>query len=62
MILKAGKSRLFYEGAPTIYGGAVDRIVAAKCPETGEAMLVLDANMKQVCWGVYNSVSMFCLR
>ena len=62
MILKAGKSRLFYEGAPTIYGGAVDRIVAAKRPETGEAMLVLDANMKQVCWGVYNSVSMFCLR
>jgi len=62
MILKAGKSRLFYEGAPTIYGGAVDKVIAAKLPETGEAMLVLDANMKQVCWGVFNSVSMFCLR
>jgi len=62
MVLKPGKSRLFYEGAPTIYGGAVDRITAARQPESGEAMLVLDSNGKQVCWGVYNSVSMFCLR
>lgn len=62
LVLKKGKARLFYSGSPVIYGGAVEKIVAPRAPETADPMLVVDANGKQVCWGVYNKVSMFCLR
>lgn len=45
-----------------MYSGAVDRIVGRPPPKTGDVVLVTDGAEKPVGWGLYNSVSMFCVR
>lgn len=45
-----------------VYSGAVDRIIGRPPPKTGEIVLVADGTEKPIGWGLYNSVSMFCVR
>lgn len=62
VVLKKGKSQLFKDGSPMVYSGAVDRIVGRPPPITGDVVLVTDGTEKPIGWGLYNSVSMFCVR
>lgn len=61
-MLKKGKSQLFKDGSPMVYSGAVDRIVGRPPPITGDVVLVTDGTEKPIAWGLYNSISMFCVR
>ncbi|PKI62820.1 hypothetical protein CRG98_016771 [Punica granatum] len=45
-----------------VYSGAVDRIIGRPPPKTGDTVLVADGAEKPFAWGLYNSVSMFCVR
>lgn len=45
-----------------VYSGAVDRIIGRPPPRTGDVVLVADGSGKPIGWGLYNSVSMFCVR
>ncbi|CAA0815473.1 S-adenosyl-L-methionine-dependent methyltransferases superfamily protein [Striga hermonthica] len=45
-----------------VYSGAVDRIIGRPPPVTGDVVLVTDGTEKPIGWGLYNSVSMFCVR
>ncbi|KAK2972061.1 hypothetical protein RJ640_005081 [Escallonia rubra] len=45
-----------------VYSGAVDRIIGRPPPKTGDVVLVADGTEKPIGWGLYNSVSMFCVR
>ncbi|KAL2617956.1 hypothetical protein AAZX31_08G230900 [Glycine max] len=45
-----------------VYSGAVDRIIGRPPPKTGDVVLVADGTEKPIGWGMYNSVSMFCVR
>ncbi|XP_045803079.1 ribosomal RNA large subunit methyltransferase I-like isoform X2 [Trifolium pratense] len=45
-----------------VYSGAVDRIIGRPPPKTGDIVLVSDGTEKPIGWGLYNSVSMFCVR
>ncbi|CAA6668650.1 unnamed protein product [Spirodela intermedia] len=51
VVLKKGKTQLFRDGNPMVYSGAVDRIIGRPPPKT-----------EAIGWGLYNSVSMFCVR
>ncbi|CAN6454489.1 unnamed protein product [Victoria cruziana] len=62
VVLKKGKAQLFRNGSPMVYSGAVDRIVGRPPPKTGDMVLVTDGSEKPIGWGLYNSVSMFCVR
>ncbi|KAL2483812.1 S-adenosyl-L-methionine-dependent methyltransferase superfamily protein [Forsythia ovata] len=62
VVLKKGKTQLFRDGSPMVYSGAVDRIVGRPPPKTGDIVLVADGTEKPIGWGLYNSVSMFCVR
>lgn len=62
VVLKRGKTQLFKDGNPMVYSGAVDRIVGRPPPKTGDMVLVADGTQKPIGWGLYNSVSMFCVR
>ncbi|XP_050371240.1 uncharacterized protein LOC126789194 [Argentina anserina] len=62
VVLKKGKTQLFKDGSPMVYSGAVDRIVGRPPPKTGDVVLVADGAEKPIGWGMYNSVSMFCVR
>lgn len=62
VVLKKGKTQLFREGSPMVYSGAVDRIIGRPPPKTGDVVLVADGTEKPIGWGLYNSVSMFCVR
>ncbi|KAK4253558.1 hypothetical protein QN277_010215 [Acacia crassicarpa] len=62
VVLKKGKSKLFKDGNPMVYGGAVDRIIGRPPPKTGDIVLVADGTEKPIGWGMYNSFSMFCVR
>ncbi|KAE8706771.1 putative cyclin-B3-1-like isoform X2 [Hibiscus syriacus] len=62
VILKKGKTQLFKDGSPMVYSGAVDRIIGRPPPNTGDIVLVADGTEKPIGWGLYNSVSMFCVR
>ncbi|XP_073155606.1 uncharacterized protein [Henckelia pumila] len=62
VVLKKGKTQLFKDGSPMVYSGAVDRIVGRPPPKTGDVVLVADGTEKPIGWGLYNSVSMFCVR
>lgn len=61
-MLKKGKTQLFRDGSPMVYSGAVDRIIGRPPPITGDVVLVADGTEKPIGWGLYNSVSMFCVR
>ncbi|XP_057453292.1 uncharacterized protein LOC130745166 isoform X2 [Lotus japonicus] len=45
-----------------VYSGAVDRIIGRPPPKTGDIVVVADGTEKPIGWGLYNSVSMFCVR
>ncbi|GAV70223.1 LOW QUALITY PROTEIN: IMPDH domain-containing protein/Methyltrans_SAM domain-containing protein, partial [Cephalotus follicularis] len=62
VVLKKGKTQLFKDGSPMVYSGAVDRIIGRPPPTTGDIVLVADGTEKPIGWGLYNSVSMFCVR
>ncbi|XP_059666736.1 uncharacterized protein LOC132312395 isoform X2 [Cornus florida] len=62
VVLKKGKTQLFREGSPMVYSGAIDRIIGRPPPKTGDVVLVADGMEKPIGWGLYNSVSMFCVR
>ncbi|KAL5978779.1 hypothetical protein ACLOJK_029896 [Asimina triloba] len=62
VVLKKGKTQLFRDGSPMVYSGAVDRIIGRPPPKTGDVVLVADGTEKPIGWGMYNSVSMFCVR
>lgn len=62
VVLKKGKTQLFKDGSPMVYSGAVDRIIGRPPPKTGDVVLVADGSEKPIGWGLYNSVSMFCVR
>ncbi|MCL7046183.1 hypothetical protein MKW94_012448, partial [Papaver nudicaule] len=62
VVLKKGKTQLFRDGSPMVYSGAVDRIIGRPPPKTGDIVLVADGTEKPIGWGLYNSVSMFCVR
>ncbi|KAG0447973.1 hypothetical protein HPP92_028076, partial [Vanilla planifolia] len=62
VILKQGKAQLFKDGSPMVYSGAIDRIIGRPPPKTGDVVLVADGSEKPIGWGLYNSVSMFCVR
>ncbi|KAI5332527.1 hypothetical protein L3X38_022656 [Prunus dulcis] len=62
VVLKKGKTQLFKDGSPMVYSGAVDRIIGRPPPRTGDIVLVADGAEKPIGWGMYNSVSMFCVR
>ncbi|XVF87911.1 hypothetical protein PTKIN_Ptkin19aG0006200 [Pterospermum kingtungense] len=62
VVLKKGRTQLFKDGNPMVYSGAVDRIIGRPPPKTGDIVLVADGTEKPIGWGLYNSVSMFCVR
>ncbi|PRQ55420.1 putative PUA-like domain-containing protein [Rosa chinensis] len=62
VVLKKGKTQLFKDGSPMVHSGAVDRIIGRPPPRTGDVVLVADGAEKPIGWGMYNSVSMFCVR
>ncbi|KAK7342907.1 hypothetical protein VNO80_25865 [Phaseolus coccineus] len=62
VVLKKGKTQIFKDGNPMVYSGAVDRIIGRPPPKTGDVVLVADGTEKPIGWGLYNSVSMFCVR
>ncbi|KAL5568761.1 hypothetical protein UlMin_025336 [Ulmus minor] len=62
VVLKKGKTQLFKDGSPMVYSGAVDRIIGRPPPKTGDAVLVADGEERPIGWGMYNPVSMFCVR
>ncbi|KAL6998861.1 hypothetical protein U1Q18_000030 [Sarracenia purpurea var. burkii] len=62
VVLKKGRTQLFKDGSPMVYSGAVDRIIGRPPPKTGDIVLVADGTEKPIGWGLYNSISMFCVR
>ncbi|ESQ29843.1 hypothetical protein EUTSA_v10011478mg [Eutrema salsugineum] len=62
VVLKKGKTQLFKDGSPMVYSGAVDRIIGKPPPQTGDVVIVADGSENPIGWGLYNSVSMFCVR
>ena len=60
IVLAIGKARLFYEGNPVVFGGAVGAVLGE--PKPGDVVTVTDHNGKQVGWGVYNPDSMYRVR
>lgn len=61
MVLKGGKARLFREGNPLVYGGAVDRVEGPR-PGAGDLVAVLDGAKNPLGWGAYNPQSIFRVR
>eukprot|EP00249_Psilotum_nudum_P021807 c28259_g1_i2 orf=399-1748(-) len=61
IVLKRGKVQLFHGGNPMVYSGAVDRIIG-RPPQSGDSVLVTNGALHPIAWGIYNSVSMFCVR
>ncbi len=64
VVLKGGRARLFRDGAPLIYSGAVDRVESRPAPAPGPGALVAvaDGAKNILGWGVWNPTSMFRVR
>ncbi len=62
MVLKSGKARLFRNGSPMVYGGAVDRVVGRPPPYAGAPVLLAASTGEAIAWGIYNPDSMFRVR
>jgi len=60
VVLAPGKARLFYEGNPVVFGGAVGAVFGEPAP--GDQVTVTDHRGKQVGWGFYNPDSMYRVR
>ncbi len=48
--------------AMQVYGGSIDRVIGQPPPVAGDAVVVTDASLRPLAWGVYNPNSMFCVR
>jgi 23S rRNA G2069 N7-methylase RlmK/C1962 C5-methylase RlmI len=63
VILKGGKIRLFTEHqSPTVYGGAVDRVLGRPTPKAGDIVTVCNGAEEPFAWGLYNPISMYRVR
>ncbi|CAM9932704.1 unnamed protein product, partial [Choristocarpus tenellus] len=60
VIVARGKARLFWEGNPLVYGGAVAKVEGS--PKAGDIVDVVDSSGKFIAWGVYNPTSMYRVR
>jgi len=60
VVLAAGKARLFYEGNPVVFGGAIGAVLGD--PAAGDIVSVTDHRGKSVGWGIYNPASMYRVR
>lgn len=61
-VTKGGKARLFAQGHPLVFNGALDRIVGRPQPRSGDPIVLADGAERVLGWGVYNSVSMYRVR
>ena len=61
-VTKGGRARLFAQGHPLVFNGALDRIVGRPAPRTGDCVVLADGAERIIGWGMYNSVSMYRLR
>ena len=59
-VLAKGKANLFLDGAPIVYGGAVEAVVGD--PQLADAVIVVDHANAVVGWGTYNPHSMYRVR
>eukprot|EP00191_Tetraselmis_sp_GSL018_P006118 CAMPEP_0177595426 /NCGR_PEP_ID=MMETSP0419_2-20121207/10348_1 /TAXON_ID=582737 /ORGANISM="Tetraselmis sp., Strain GSL018" /LENGTH=491 /DNA_ID=CAMNT_0019086881 /DNA_START=192 /DNA_END=1667 /DNA_ORIENTATION=+ len=57
VVLKKGKARLFKEGQPIVYQGAIDRVVGRPAPVAGDCVMVSDGAQSVFAWGVINPES-----
>lgn len=57
VVLKGGRSKIFRGGAPVVYGGAVDAVVARPPPARGAVVAVADGDRRAFGWGFYNPES-----
>lgn len=62
VVLKRGKGRLFRDGHPLVYSGAIDRVEGRPPPIAGDAVLLADGAGQAIGWGVFNPISMFRVR
>ena len=63
VVLLKGKARLFWDGQPLVYGGAVaDVSPPLPATTTGAPVLVADHTGRPLGWGVYNAHSMYRVR
>ena len=63
VVLKGGKTRLFTENqSPTVYGGAIDRVLGRPTPRAGDPVLVCNGKEEPFAWGVFNPTSMYRVR
>ncbi|KAH8501227.1 hypothetical protein H0E87_016156 [Populus deltoides] len=60
--IKKGKDETFQVWKSNVYSEAVNRINGRPPPKTGDFVLVADGTEKPIGWGLYNSVSMLCVR
>ncbi|CAM9148063.1 unnamed protein product [Pylaiella littoralis] len=60
VVVARGKARLFWEGNPLVYGGAVSRVEGG--PVAGDVVDVIDSSGQFIAWGVYNPDSMYRVR
>lgn len=60
VILEKGKARLFQDGNPLIYGGAVKEVIGS--PSGGEEVLVKDHNLNVIGRGFFNPYSQYRVR
>lgn len=58
--LKGGKARLFKNGHPLVFGGAVGQVTGE--PDAGGVVDVVDGKGSVIGWGVYNPHSMYRVR
>ncbi|CAG9461817.1 unnamed protein product [Pedinophyceae sp. YPF-701] len=61
VVLKRGKARLFREGNPIVFPGAIDSILGNQ-PALGDPVVVADGSRKPIAWGVYNPTSLYAVR
>ena len=59
-VLAKGKANLFLDGAPIVYGGAVDAVIGN--PQLADPVIVVDHANAVVGWGTYNPHSMYRVR
>ena len=59
-ILEKGKARLFQDGNPIVYGGAIGSIQGS--PVSGDQIMICDHNGNLIARGIYNSESMYRVR
>ncbi|CAM9552289.1 unnamed protein product, partial [Phaeothamnion confervicola] len=60
VVLAGGKARLFREGNPLVYGGAIANVLGSPAP--GDVVDVIDGKKNLIGWGVFNGESMYRVR